>query len=126
MCFQKKHNDENEKTSILKNNRNKTNKNYDLFNNYNDFKRQYLFKKDDYVVEFNGVNIDKLILEIEKYINSWFNKSNFKIIGCIKIKYDSYYILSDSITKNQLKIKYTLIDNDPIKTLIINEVIHSV
>lgn len=119
MCFRKKNNyNINEKTRILNNN--------DLFNNYNNFKRNYLFGNDEYITEFNGIDIQNLIKKVEKYINSWFNNSNFKIMGSINLKNDTYYLLSDSITKNQLKVKYTLIINDPIITLIINEVIHSV
>ena len=121
MCFRKeKDNDNNEKKSILNNTNN------DLFNNYNSLKKNHLFKKDDCIIEFRGIDLNKLILEIEKYINSWFNKSNFKVMGSSIINNNSYYILIDKITKDTIKIRYTLIDYDPIKILVINEVIHSV
>ena len=135
MCFRReKENDINEKTRILNKTNNISNKtnnisnktNNDLFNNYNYFNKNIGSKKNDSIIEFNGIDINKLVLEIEKYINSWFNKSKFKIMGSTIIDKQTYYILIDNITKEQIKVRYTLIDYDPMKVLIINEVIHSV
>ena len=124
MCFRKeKDNDNNEKKSILNY---KNNTNNDLLNNYNSLKKNHLFKKDDCIIEFSGIDLNKLILQVEKYINSWFNKSNFKVMGSNIINNNSYYILIDKITKDIIKIRYTFIDYEIIKVLVINEVIHSV
>ncbi len=113
MCFRKKNNnDNNEKKRILNKN------NYHIFQKYNST------ETDDNIIEFCGNDLNKLVLEIEKYINNLFDKSKFKIMGSIIINNISYYTLIDNNTKDKIKVRYTLIDHDLIKILVINEVIY--
>ncbi len=138
MCFYKK-NSNTEKTKFIK--KKYMSSNYEIFkkynsteiesrslcNNYDKTKADSLLDSSlDTLVELHSSSIKGLILQVEKYFNNWYNFSDFKIIGSYEKNNKLYYILSDNITKQQIKVKYSLIDNIPIKTIIVHEVIYSV
>ncbi len=134
MCFYKK-NSNTEKTKFIK--KKYMSSNYEIFKKYNSTEiesRSLCNNYDKYksnpnldiLVELHSSSIKGLILAIEKYFNNWYNFSDFKIIGSYEKNNKLYYILSDNITKQQIKVKYSLIDNIPIKTIIVHEVIYSV
>ncbi len=138
MCFLKK-NSNTEKTKFIK--KSNISSNYEIFKKYNsqynstEIESRSLcnnydkYKSNpnlDILVELHSSSIKGLILAIEKYFNNWYNFSDFKIIGSYEKNNKLYYILSDNITKQQIKVKYSLIDNIPIKTIIVHEVIYSV
>ena len=138
MCFCKKNSDT-EKTKFIK--KSNISSNYEIFKKYNsqynstEIESRSLcnnydkYKSNpnlDILVELHSSSIKGLILAIEKYFNNWYNFSDFKVIGSYEKNNKLYYILSDNITKQQIKVKYSLIDNIRIKTIIVHEVIYSV
>ncbi len=138
MCFCKKNSDT-EKTKFIK--KPNLSSNYEIFKKYNsqynsteiesrslcnNYDKYKSNQNLDILVELHSSSIKGLILAIEKYFNNWYNFSDFKIIGSYEKNNKLYYILSDNITKQQIKVKYSLIDNIPIKTIIVHEVIYSV
>jgi hypothetical protein len=134
MCFYKK-NSNTEKTKFIK--KSKMSSNYEIFKKYNsteiesrslcnNYEKYKSNPKLDILVELHSSSIKGLILAIEKYFNNWYNFSDFKVIGSYEKNNILYYILSDNITKQQIKVKYSLIDDIPIKTIIVHEVIYSV
>jgi hypothetical protein len=130
MCFSKKKSNT-EKTKFIK--KSKISSNYEIFKKYNttEIKKETLNNnynklESDILVELHSSTIKGLILAIEKYFNNWYNFADYKVIGSFEKNNKSYYVLSDNITKQQIKVKYSIIDKISIKTIIVYEVIHSV
>lgn len=132
MCFYKK-NSNTEKTKFIKKSNISSLSNYQIFKKYNSteiekesLKNNYDKLQSEILVELHSNSIKGLLLAIEKYFNNLYNFSDYKVIGSFEKNNKSYYILSDNITKQQIKVKYSMIDRIPIKTIIVHEVIYSV
>ena len=139
MCFSKKKSNT-EKTKFIK--KSKKSNNYEIFKKYNstetEIKTETLNNNSDklqnnnsdklqydILVELHSSTIKGLILALEKYFNNWYNFADYKVISSFEKNNKSYYILSDNITKQQIKVKYSIIDRISIKTIIVYEVVYS-
>ncbi len=138
MCFYKKNSDT-EKTKFIK--KSKISSNYEIFKKYNSQYNSTEIEStslcnnygtckpklnSDVLIELHSSSLQGLIFQIEKYFNNWYNFSDFKVIGSYQKYNKYYYILSDNITKQQIKVTYSIIDNISVKTIILYEVIYSV